>query len=69
MPFLKVEGAMLETNEDGFILKTDRWNEEVAAALVGTIEGLLLQWLVDPDFDLIAHFGTAWEILTGGLRA
>lgn len=43
--------------------------EEVAGALVGTIEGLLLQWLVDPDFALKRHFDSAWEVLMGGLRA
>lgn len=43
--------------------------EEVAGALVGTIEGLLLQWLMDPDFALKRHVDSAWEVLMGGLRA
>jgi len=42
--------------------------EQVAAVLVGTIEGLLLQWLVDPDFDLPGHIEVAWELLLEGLR-
>jgi AcrR family transcriptional regulator len=43
--------------------------EEVASALVGVVEGLLLQWLVDPDFALKRHVNSAWEVLMGGLRA
>ncbi len=42
--------------------------EQVAGALVGAIEGLFLQWLVDPEFALKAHVDVAWEILMGGLR-
>ena len=42
--------------------------EQVASVLVGTIEGLLLQWLVDPDFDLNGHVEVAWELLLEGLR-
>jgi AcrR family transcriptional regulator len=41
---------------------------QVAGALIGAVEGLLLQWLVDPDFDLKSHFEAAWELLMGGLR-
>ncbi len=41
--------------------------ELVAGALVGGVEGLLLQWLVDPEFELRAHFEAMWEVLMGGL--
>jgi len=42
---------------------------QVAGAWVGTIEGLQLQWLVDPEFELETHFDSAWEVLMGGSRA
>ncbi|MCP5040631.1 MAG: TetR/AcrR family transcriptional regulator [bacterium] len=43
--------------------------EEVAGVLVGMIEGMLLQWLVDPEFEPRRHVATAWEVMMGGLRA
>ena len=42
--------------------------DQVAATLVGTLEGLMLQWLVDPAFPLKRQVKTSWEILMGGLR-
>ena len=42
--------------------------EQVASTLIGTIEGLFLQWLVDPDFDLQSHIKVSREILIEGLR-
>ncbi len=42
--------------------------DRLAGALVGAIEGLLLQWLVDPEFDLESHVDVAWELVEGGLR-
>jgi AcrR family transcriptional regulator len=41
--------------------------ESVAAALNGTVEALVLQSLVDPDFDPGEHVATLWEILRRGL--
>jgi AcrR family transcriptional regulator len=40
----------------------------VASALVAALEGLFLQWLMDPDFDLEAQFAMSWELLEKGLR-
>jgi AcrR family transcriptional regulator len=40
----------------------------VASALVAALEGLFLQWLVDPEFDLEGHFAISWELLEKGLR-
>ncbi len=42
--------------------------EQIAAALVAAIEGLFLQWLVDPDFDLRANVDVTWKLITEGLR-
>jgi dissimilatory sulfite reductase related protein len=39
MPQLKVGEMTLEVNEEGFIKESDRWNDEVAAALAKT-EGI-----------------------------
>jgi AcrR family transcriptional regulator len=41
----------------------------IAGSLVGAVEGLLLQWLVDPDFDVNAHLDVVWELLMRGLCA
>lgn len=42
--------------------------ECVAASLVASVEGLLLQFMVDPAFDLHRHFDVSWRITLGGLR-
>jgi AcrR family transcriptional regulator len=42
--------------------------ERVASTLLGTVEGLWLQWLVDPDFDLEGQIEDTWELLKEGLR-
>jgi AcrR family transcriptional regulator len=42
--------------------------DHVAGTLVAVLEGLLLQWLVDPDFPLQSHFDASWSVLLGGLR-
>ncbi|MCP4039423.1 MAG: TetR/AcrR family transcriptional regulator [bacterium] len=60
--------TIIEQGREAGSLRTGPPAEQVAGALVGTVEGLLLQWLVDRDFDLAAHFRAAWEILAGGLR-
>ncbi len=41
--------------------------ESVAAALTAGIEGLLLQGMVDPDFDVRAHLDTLWEVMCRGI--
>jgi AcrR family transcriptional regulator len=60
--------TIIEQGRDAGSLRTGPPAERIAGTLIGTVEGLLLQWLVDPDFELKAHFETAWEILMGGLR-
>ncbi len=40
----------------------------IAGGLAGMIDGLLLQWLLDPDFDCAAHFDAMWEAMTRGVR-
>ena len=41
----------------------------MAAALTGTLDALVLQAAVDPEFDLGEHVGTLWEILCRGVAA
>jgi AcrR family transcriptional regulator len=43
--------------------------DSAAAALVGTLEALVLQSLVDPAFDPREHVATLWELLRRGLAA
>ncbi|MEE9501719.1 MAG: TusE/DsrC/DsvC family sulfur relay protein [Candidatus Aminicenantaceae bacterium] len=40
MPELDVGGKTYELNEEGFMQKSDEWNEEVASALAKAEEGL-----------------------------
>jgi AcrR family transcriptional regulator len=42
--------------------------EGVASTLVAALEGLLLQWLVDPEFDLEGHVRVSWTLLAEGVR-
>lgn len=60
--------SIIEMGRESGSLRTGPPAECVASTLVGTIEGLLLQWLVDPDFDLTGHVEVAWELLMEGLR-
>lgn len=39
----------------------------MAAALTASVEGLLLQAMVDPDFDLDGHWTTLWEVTRQGI--
>ncbi len=41
----------------------------VAASLTAVIEGLLLQMLVDPEFDVVAHWRVAWAVFSKGIAA
>jgi AcrR family transcriptional regulator len=41
---------------------------QIAATLIGSIEGLMLQWLVDSEFLLKRQVEISWEILMRGLR-
>ena len=43
--------------------------EAVAATLTGTLDALVLQAAVDPEFSLSEHVGTLWEILHRGVAA
>ncbi len=43
--------------------------EHVAAVLTALIEGLLLQAFVDPDYDPLPAWPTAWEVVGRGLAA
>jgi len=40
----------------------------VASTFVATLEGIFLQWLVDPDLDLEGHANISWQLLEKGLR-
>jgi AcrR family transcriptional regulator len=42
--------------------------EAVAATLVASVEGLLLQFMMDPSFELRRHFEASWTLLSRGLR-
>jgi AcrR family transcriptional regulator len=61
--------AIIERGRESGTLRRGAPANKVAAGLVASLEGLLLQWLVDPDFDLEAHVVISWEILVEGLRA
>jgi AcrR family transcriptional regulator len=39
-----------------------------AAAIVGALEGMLLQAMVDEDFDLVAHLPAALDLIERGVR-
>lgn len=41
--------------------------EAVAATLTAALEGMLLQAMVDPEFDVGAQLPTLWEVVQGGL--
>jgi len=43
--------------------------EGMAAALTALIEGLLLQAMVDADFEIRAHWPTLWDLACGGIAA
>jgi len=43
--------------------------EHLAASLTALVEGLLLQAYVDPDFDPMAAWPTAWQLAARGLAA
>ncbi len=61
--------TIIELGRDAGTLRSGSPAQEVASGLIAAVEGLLLQWLVDPDFELKRHFESTWEILMGGLRA
>ena len=42
--------------------------EAVAATLLATVEGLLLQFMMDPSFELRQNFEASWTLLSRGLR-
>jgi hypothetical protein len=41
----------------------------MAAALTALIEGLLLQAMVDADFEIRAHWPTLWDLACKGIAA
>jgi AcrR family transcriptional regulator len=61
-------GAIVERGRAEGSIRAGPPPEEVASALVGVIEGLLIQWLVDPEFALKQNVESAWGVLMGGLR-
>jgi AcrR family transcriptional regulator len=64
---LKVE-AIIEQGRRSGSIRAGAPANQVAAALVAAIEGLFLQWLVDPDLDLETHVAVSWGLLVEGLR-
>jgi AcrR family transcriptional regulator len=61
--------AIIERGREAGSLRSGAPANMVAAGLVASLEGLFLQWLVDPTFDLEANVAVSWEILVEGLRA
>jgi AcrR family transcriptional regulator len=43
--------------------------EAAAATVLGALEGLMLQALVDPDFDVARRWPGIWDVIEAGLRA
>ncbi len=60
--------TIVETGRRTHSIRSGPPAEQIASALIGTIEGLLLQWLADPDFDLEGHVEVAWNLLLEGLH-
>ncbi len=61
-------GKLLQRGaDDGVLRPLD--SAAVAALLTGVIEGLLLQALVDADFDALTAWRGAWPVLAAGLCA
>ena len=61
-------GTIIELGRSEGTMREGPPAEQVAATLMGAIEGLMLQWLVDPEFPLERQVRVSWEILMGGLR-
>jgi AcrR family transcriptional regulator len=61
-------GTMIERGRSEGTMREGPPAQQVASTLVAAIEGLMLQWLVDPEFPLERQVKTSWEILMGGLR-
>jgi len=61
-------GRVIARGRESGELRTGPPADLVAGTLVAVLEGLFLQWLVDPDFPLQSHFEASWNILLGGLR-
>jgi len=60
--------AIIERGRRAKSIRSGPPADRLASTLIGAIEGLLLQWLVDPDFDLEGHVEVAWNLLMEGLR-
>jgi AcrR family transcriptional regulator len=60
-------GAIVEQGRRDGTFKPGPPGEQIAGAVVAAIEGLCVQWLVDPDFPLRTHFDSTWDIMMGGL--
>ena len=46
----------------------DRSPEGLAATLTAVLEGLLLQAMVDPSFDIQANWPVAWDVIRRGIE-
>lgn len=68
--YTEVRGRLAETIERGIAGRTIRKVDASAhaAALVGVIEGLLLQALMDPAFDPLPAWRAAWSTTESALR-
>ena len=59
---------VVERGRDTGLIAPGPHSESVAATLLGTVEGLLLQYIMDPAFDLQRNFEASWTLLARGLR-
>jgi hypothetical protein len=46
----------------------DRSPEGLAATLTAVLEGLLLQAMVNPSFDIQANWPVAWDVIRRGIE-
>ena len=63
----RIEGVVSEGIARGELRRLDV--PAAAATLLAAIEGLALQSMVDPDFDLAPHLDGIWDLLAGGMSA
>lgn len=59
MPTLSYRGAPLEVNEDGFLVKPDVWNDDVARFLAREMEGQAD--LGDEHWKVVRYIRAFWE--------
>jgi len=59
MPFIKHDGAQIETDEDGFITDPTLWNEGLATAIAQQEEGITE--LTDDHWKLVRYLNAYYE--------